>query len=199
MSKDSRLTRRCRALAKGWGAGPVVVIFLATAAFLSLAPSYFGLPNVSSYRDVVAPVGAIAAWMVLMGVLTTAREPAFDIFLTSRRRAKVMNLARVTATTAAGALAISLLFGGPPLATFVSVATLVGEGLTLAYFTGLKLAWLVPTAHLASSISLGGVGRNGIAGWAWIVDPQPSLDSAALSALLLTVGLALWARRVDLR
>lgn len=190
---------RTATLLKGWGVPGALVLLVAGPASLLALPRVFGLPAASSVDAVLAPSGAVAAWFIALAALTVAREPAPDLVIAAPRHAKLANLARIAATYGLG-IAACLAAGASATPLVTSSATFLAQGLVVASLTTLDLAWVVPTVHLTSAVSLGAAGRADVAPWAWpvMVAPPPTTTVAALAAVVV-VGLGAWAWRLRLR
>ncbi|MDR6175498.1 hypothetical protein QE364_000117 [Nocardioides zeae] len=175
-----------------------VALLLAGPAALVALPRFFGLPAASSVDAVLAPSSAVAAWFVALAALAVAREPAPDLVLAVPRRAKLTNLGRIAATYGLG-IAACLAAGASAAPLVTSSATFLAQGLVVASLTTLELAWVVPTVHLTSAVSLGAAGRADVAPWAWPVMVAPPLATTVAALAAALVGLGAWGWRLRLR
>lgn len=188
---------RALVLAKGWGAPAAVALLLAGPLVLLVGPRTFGLPATDSVTAVLAPTSAIAGWLVALACCAATREPAAVLFLAAPRRAKVVHLARIAVVYAAG-LAACTAVGARVEPLLTSSATFLAEALLVAALAGADLAWVAPTAHLTSAVTLGAAGRDDVAAWAWPVMVAPGGEVAGAACAALLLASLVWGRRIRL-
>ncbi|WP_020578928.1 hypothetical protein [Actinopolymorpha alba] len=193
----TRLLLYLLVVCKGHRVAPAGLAILAVAAGLSIAPTTVTLPQVRTTIPVFTTTTLLAGAVAALLALSTLTEPAASVARTSPRGWARLRATRALLATAAAAAALT---AARPVAagfTLVVVLALIGEGMLLASRVGTKLAWILPTSHLAAAATFGTSRTGETAPWAWIIEPHASTGALLTSLLLYSIGLTFWMHSPD--